>query len=118
MKKIVVILLVLILCGCNNKSELFKYQKVNNEEMIALMNENKYIIIDVRTNEEFDLKHIKGAINIPYDELASSVLPQTEILFVYCASGRRSEIASNTLIDLGYKTYDLGSIDNIDLEIE
>ena len=118
MKRIVVILFVFLLCGCNNQSDSFKYQKVDSKDMIALMNENKYIIIDVRTNEEFDLNHIKGAINIPYDELESSVLPETDIMFVYCASGRRSEIAAYTLIDLGYKSYDLGSIDDIDLEKE
>ncbi|MBE6154268.1 MAG: rhodanese-like domain-containing protein [Firmicutes bacterium] len=118
MKKIVVILIILVLCGCNNKSNSFEYQKVNNEDMAVLMSENSYTIIDVRTNEEYELNHIKGAINIPYDELENSVLPETDIVFVYCASGRRSEIASNTLINLGYQVYDLGSIDNIDLNRE
>ncbi|MHA1861962.1 MAG: rhodanese-like domain-containing protein [Candidatus Ranarchaeia archaeon] len=64
------------------------------------------VILDVRTSEEYSQGHIPGAVLIPYDQLdhASTQLPlslNTTIL-VYCGSGVRSQIASQTLMELGY----------------
>ena len=65
-----------------------------------------YIIIDARTEEEFAGGHIEGAILIPEYEItqkAPSLIPQKDILIlVYCRSGRRSKIASEELVKLGY----------------
>ncbi len=66
------------------------------------------LIIDVRTPEEFAAGHIDGAINIPYDQIDANLpaLKKTqkeENILVYCRSGRRSEIAKQTLSKLGYK---------------
>ena len=69
-------------------------------------NETGYIIIDARTQEEFDEGHIEGAIMIPEYEIsqrAEKELPDKEqLILVYCRSGRRSKIASQALADLGY----------------
>jgi len=109
MKKILLICICLIfLVGCSNEP---KYKK--------LMEENKHIIIDVRTKEEYDELHISGAINIPLNELdKNNKFDKNKIIFVYCRSGNRSRTAYNLLKNLGYTVYDLGGIDNIDLEKE
>lgn len=74
------------------------------------MAENEYIIVDVRTKEEYEESHISGAINIPYDEITdNNTLDKDKIIFVYCRSGARSEIAFNTLTNLGYTVYGLGA---------
>lgn len=112
MKKIVLMLcLSLCLYGCGNTS--------NEEDIKKLMSENEYIIVDVRTVEEYEELHIVGAINIPYDEIdENSNLDKDKIIFVYCRSGARSENAFNTLTNLGYTVYDLGALSNIDLPKE
>ena len=105
MKKIIIcLILVLILCGCGKETEIEK-----------LMRENEYIIIDVRTNDEYNISHVQDAINIPYDELENANLDKNKLIFVYCKSGTRSLIAYKTLTKLGYNVYDLGSFDKIDL---
>lgn len=110
MKKIVTILvLCLIICGCSKASK--------DDSIENIMKENEHIIIDVRTKEEYEESHIKGSINIPYDELDAS-LDKNKIIFVYCKSGGRSKIAYDTLNKLGYKVYDLGAFSEIELPKE
>ena len=63
--------------------------------------------------------HVKDSINIPYNEInKNSDIDKNKIILVYCRSGKRSNMAYQTLKDLGYEVYDLGSIDNIKLEKE
>lgn len=83
------------------------------------MKEKEYVIVDVRTKEEYNESHIKDAINIPYDEIDENIeIDKDKVIFVYCKSGNRSGIAYNTLKSLGYTVYDLGAFNNIDLEKE
>ncbi|MCP5420942.1 MAG: rhodanese-like domain-containing protein [Gammaproteobacteria bacterium] len=66
----------------------------------------KTLIIDVRTPGEYQQSHVNGAINIPYDLIAtriSAVAPNhDEPIVLYCHSGRRAGIAENTLREMGY----------------
>jgi len=76
-----------------------------------------YILVDVRTIEEFQTAHIPGALLLPLPELrelAESELPdKTARIFLYCRSGRRSAEAANLLVSLGYtNVYDFGGIEN------
>ena len=68
--------------------------------------EEGYIILDTRTQEEYDEGHIPGAIVIPHDEItdrAEEELPdKDQLLLVYCRSGRRSKLAAEALVKLGY----------------
>ena len=83
------------------------------------MSENEYVIIDVRTKEEYDDSHISGAINIPYDEIDKNIsIDKENIIFVYCMGGTRSAIAFGELKELGYEVYDLGAYSKIDLPKE
>ena len=68
--------------------------------------EEGYIILDTRAQEEYDEGHIPGAILIPHDEIlekAESVLTdKNQLILVYCRSGRRSKLAAEDLLKLGY----------------
>ena len=68
--------------------------------------EEGYIILDVRTGEEYDEGHIPGAIVISHEEItekAEEVLTdKNQLILVYCRSGRRSKIAAEALVQLGY----------------
>ena len=109
MKKIIIIIiLILMICGCSSS-------KLKIEELLK----EDHIIVDVRTKEEYEISHIKNAINIPYDEINSMIeLEKDKIILVYCASGNRSKIAHAKLTNLGYETYDLGSINQINMPKE
>ncbi len=113
MKKIVIILLsILLLVGCNNKEK-------DSNTLEEILKENNYIIVDVRTKEEYDTSHIVGSINIPYDTIDENTgLDKSKTIMVYCRSGKRSSIATETLKNLGYNVLDLGSFDSINLDKE
>ena len=83
------------------------YEQISGAEAKALMDsESGYIIIDARTQEEYDQGHIPGAILIPEYEIADRAekeLPdKNQLILVYCRSGRRSKIAAEELVKLGY----------------
>lgn len=92
-------------CGGSNGSA--SYEQISQKEAKEIMDTvSDYIIIDARTEEEFAEGHIKGAILIPEYEIAEkapSLIPQKDaLILVYCRSGRRSKIASDALVKLGY----------------
>jgi len=117
-KGLIVLLLLIVLCGCNKKEEI-KENKTSTIDYKEILKENNYMIIDVRTKEEYQSGHIKGAINIPYDEINEySGIPMDKSILVYCRSGARSAKAYETLKKLNYNVFDLGAMDNIDLEKE
>ena len=95
-------------CGDkNDKGETLTYEQISAEEAKAIMDtEKEYIIIDARTGSEFAEGHIEGAILIPEYEIADRAekeLPNKDsLILVYCRSGRRSKIASEELVKLGY----------------
>ena len=83
------------------------YVNITAEEAKQIMDsEEGYIILDVRTQEEYDQGHIPGAILIPDTEVevtAEDVLTdKDQLILVYCRSGRRSKLASEILVELGY----------------
>ena len=91
--------------GENNKTST--YEQITAEQAKSIMDTEKdYIIIDARTEEEFAEGHIENAILIPEYEIANRAekeLPDKEqLILVYCRSGRRSKIASEELVKLGY----------------
>ena len=100
-------LLGLTACGGENEKTTPHYEQITAQEAKRLMDtETDYIILDARTQEEFDEGHIEGAILIPEYEVATRAekeLPDKDrLILVYCRSGRRSKIAAQALVDLGY----------------
>ena len=85
----------------------FGYEQISGAEAKALMDtEAGYVIIDARTEEEFAEGHIPGAVLIPeyqISEKAEDMLPDKDtLILVYCRSGRRSKLAAEELVKLGY----------------
>ena len=83
------------------------YEQITPAEAKEIMDtEQNYIILDVRTEEEFAAGHIKDAILIPDTEItekAEDVLTdKDQQILVYCRSGRRSKNAASQLVKLGY----------------
>lgn len=63
------------------------------------------ILIDVRTQEEFAVDHVYGAINIPVTDLTPSALaqiPKDASIVVYCGTGGRAERVNIILQGMGY----------------
>jgi rhodanese-related sulfurtransferase len=92
------------------------YQKIAASEALRIMEETDgYILLDVRTQEEFEQAHIKGAILLPDTEIKDKAEEQLKdknaVILVYCRSGRRSAQAAQQLADMGYtKVNDFGGI--------
>ena len=99
---------LLLLTGCAAPAEQEPgYLQISTDEAIAMMEEeNNYIILDVRTTEEFADKHIPDAINIPNETIGTEEIPELpdkeQLILVYCRSGNRSKQASDKLVHLGY----------------
>ena len=119
-KIIIVLALALLLCGCTSSEEAESKQVTCNEKDEILEKEENAMLIDVRTKEEFEEKHIEKAINIPYDQIVEVLDTYGTISFdtpiiVYCKSGGRSAQAADALLEAGYKNiYDLGAMSNCD----
>ena len=98
----------LLLAGCAAPAESeASYRQISTDGAIAMMEkENNYIILDVRTPEEFSDKHIPDAINIPNETIGTEEIPElpdkAQLILVYCRSGNRSKQASDKLANLGY----------------
>ena len=108
MKRIIPILMaLLLLSGCATQSAKKTYRQITMEEAVTMMEEEtEYIILDVRTAEEYSEKHIPGAINIANESIGTEDIPELpdkdQLILVYCRSGNRSKQASEKLVKLGY----------------
>lgn len=107
---IIMLLISLSLFGmtaCQNGGSTPTYEQITVKEAKTIMDtETDYIIIDARTEEEFAEGHIENAILIPEYEIAEraekELSDKEQLILVYCRSGRRSKIASEELVKLGY----------------
>ena len=128
MKKLILFLLTaMLLTGCgqaNKNSQEAAYMNITAEEAKQIMDrEEGYIILDTRTQAEYDEGHIPGAIVISHDEItekAEQLLPnKDQLLLVYCRSGRRSKLAAEALVKLGYTNIkEFGGIIDWPYEVE
>ena len=109
-------LMVLGLTGCEEKE--ISYKQIGMEEAVSMMEtETDYIILDVRTPEEFAEKHIPNAINVPNEVIGTEEIVELpdkdQLILVYCRSGNRSKQASEKLVALGYTNiYEFGGIND------
>lgn len=109
-KSLLLLLAALLLVGCNQKIQEPAEPALMNitpEEAKKIMDTTTgYVILDVRTQEEYTEKHIPGAILVPDFEIAeqaANAMPdKNQMILVYCRSGRRSKEAAKQLEAMGY----------------
>ena len=119
------VLSIMLLSSCTSSGgSSNSYRQISMGEAVKMMKDEKnYIILDVRTPEEYLEGHIPGAINVPNEEIGTaeiSELPdKSQLILVYCRSGRRSKEASKKLLGLGYTNIvEFGGINDWNGEIE
>ena len=124
MKKLIPVFLALMLLSACGQNKEAAYVNITAEEAKQIMDsEEGYIILDVRTQEEYDQGHIPGAIVISHDEIeekAEEVLTdKKQLILVYCRSGRRSKLAAEALVEQGYTNIkEFGGIIDWPYEVE
>lgn len=98
-------------CGVSNAPK-----HLSGDEAAKIMaTEKNFLIVDVRTQEEYDKRHIPNAILVPIEEIRADrldALPdKNRKLLLYCWTGRRAEDAAKILVDKGYKNvYEFGGL--------
>ena len=122
MKRIILLSVVLLAlwCGCapqnEGEDEKMTYTQITVNKAIEMMeSESNYIILDVRTFEEYNERHIPGAICVPNESIGTEPIEELEqkdqLILVYCRSGRRSKEAAEKLAAMGYSNiYEFGGI--------
>ena len=109
---ILIIFVTSMFAGCGAT-----YHHITVDEAQQMMKtETNYIIVDVRTPEEYNKKHIPNAVLLPIDDIkkgnVSDVLPdKNQTLLIYCWTGRRAEDSAALLADMGYENvYEFGGL--------
>ena len=102
------VLSLMLLSSCAHpESSSLGYRQISMDEAVKMMRDEKnYIILDVRRPDEYAEGHIPGAINVPNEEIGTAEIAQlpskSQLILVYCRSGRRSKEAAAKLVNLGY----------------
>ena len=95
-----------------------------SEEQINNLQKGSFIVIDVRTVDEYKDGHIESALHIPVDNIAETLseIPQDKIVLLYCRSGMRAQNATECLKNNRYQAFNLGSFfhlsDNIIIKLK
>lgn len=116
-----ILILTAVLCGCTAREqsapdsaapsvavrESASYTQIDTAQAARLIETEKdYIILDVRTEQEYKAGHIPNAVCIPNETITDKEPPElpdkNQLILVYCRSGRRSKEAAQKLADLGY----------------
>lgn len=130
MKKMLLLVLAAVLaisavCFAQSPANAEGYQKITPQQAKARMAEPGVIVLDVRMQQEYDAGHIANAVLLPLplieagDAAVAKALPDKDAeILVYCRSGRRSAIAANALINMGYtNVFDFGGINDWPYEV-
>ena len=99
------------------------YETITADEAKTMIDENNTVVIDVRSQAEFDEAHLPTAVCIPLETITGEVVASRyatdEPLIVYCRTGVRSQEAARKLVALGYeRVYNLGGIRDWPYETE
>lgn len=110
--------------GTESEEKQVVYKNITAEQAKQIMDtETGYVILDVRTEEEYAAGHIPEAILIPDYEIAekaeSILVDKDQKILIYCRSGRRSKNAAEVLLVLGYTNlWEFGGIIDWNYEVE
>ena len=110
MKRILPLLLIVLLAAASSvvpRASAQDYRQITMQEAVGMMAaETDYIILDVRTIQEYESGHIPGAVCVPNETIGTENIPELpdkdQLILVYCRSGNRSKQASAKLAKLGY----------------
>jgi rhodanese-related sulfurtransferase len=123
----ILLLAALLLTGCSaekGEKDVADYEMITARQAKEIMDtQDGYVILDTRTEEEYETGHIPGAIVISHEQIkekAEQVLTdKDQLILVYCRSGRRSKLAAQDLVDLGYTNVkEFGGIIDWPYEVE
>lgn len=80
-------------------------REMDVQQAYNLTQDANVVLLDVRTQEEWDAYHAPNAVHIPLDELAAraSELPQDKDIVVICRSGNRSQTGRDILLQAGFR---------------
>lgn len=114
------IFMITIFCiGCSGS-----YKHISQEEAVQMMKaDSNIIVLDVRTQEEYDKKHIPGALLLPIEDIRKGNLEKlpdkNQKILIYCWTGRRAGASAQILADEGYKNiYEFGGLVDWTGEVE
>ncbi|MDO5292009.1 MAG: rhodanese-like domain-containing protein [bacterium] len=127
------VLTMFLFTGCNTSTpaqeasneirQAARYQTITASKAQEIISaQNDVVILDVRTEEEYQTSHIANAILLPYDEISkkaeATLTNKDATILVYCRSGNRSAIAAKELASLGYTNIlDFGGINDWPYEV-
>ena len=102
-------------CRCVSRNLI--YNLVNYNMARKLIEDSNNILIDVRTKKEYDIMHIKNAVNIPVEQIkmCEEEYKHKNAIIVYCSSGIRTKEAIRILNSIGYTNiyiWEYGSLSN------
>ena len=109
---IAILIIACAFIGQTNHKEV-SYMNITAQQAKEIMDtEEGYIILDVRTEEEYAEGHIPGAKNLDVTNEAEFLkgvdkLDKDNTIYIYCRSGRRSRTAAKHLVDRGFNVVDL-----------
>lgn len=116
---VALIFTALFITGCGQS-----YKNISQEDAVRIMNSGKeFVLLDVRTPEEYEKNHIPGALLLPIDEIKKgnldSLPDKNKIILVYCWTGRRAEDSAMILFNKGYNyVYNFGGLVDWTGEVE
>ncbi|MBQ4339675.1 MAG: rhodanese-like domain-containing protein [Firmicutes bacterium] len=116
-KSVLLIIIAALLCMVSTYIDnRTLYMSISIEEAMEIMeDQGDYALVDVRTELEYNEKHIPGAMNIPNESILSDNIKELpdkdQLILVYCRSGNRSKQAAQKLGEFGYtNVYEMGGI--------
>ena len=84
---------------------MFPVETISAKMLDYYVDRRDSLIIDLREREEFNKSHVRGAVNIPYEEADSYALfPKDKILVMYCDRGGASLRLARQLARKGHRT--------------
>ncbi|GLX77975.1 hypothetical protein tinsulaeT_13150 [Thalassotalea insulae] len=100
---------LLLLAGTSFLSFATQVNSLSQQQLLTLLNAPKtepFVILDVRSQQEFNQGHIKGALNISHDQIEQHLTELSQykdtLVVVHCRSGRRAQVAEAVLIEQGF----------------
>jgi rhodanese-related sulfurtransferase len=96
-----------------------RFDNIHLQQAYWILEHIRAVLIDVREKEEYEQFHLKGAVNIPYDELDTKKLDTQMVYIVYCDNGMQSMRAARDLAMDGYRVYNvLGGLKGNEKDID